>query len=116
MPQKLILNIFSDIFALLITFLFDFSYFSRFFFFLHSYISMPHVFEQSLFLSSPLSSLFSNDCKSASRKAMRRFKIGMASNLLLSNSSQTELPKVELESNQTSGVELEPSRVGKVAL
>ncbi len=37
MPQNFILNIFLDIFSLLITFLSDFSYFSRFSFFLHSY-------------------------------------------------------------------------------
>ncbi len=30
---------------------------------------------------------------------------------LFSNSSRTKLPNVELESNRTSGVELEPSRV-----
>ncbi len=37
MLQIFILNIFLDLFALLITFLLDFSYFSRFSFFLHSY-------------------------------------------------------------------------------
>ncbi len=37
MPQNFILNIFSDLFALLISFLFNFSYFSRFFLFQHSY-------------------------------------------------------------------------------
>ena len=37
MPQNFILNIFSYVFALFITFLFDFSYISRFSFFLHSY-------------------------------------------------------------------------------
>ncbi len=36
MHQIFFLNIFSDLFALLITFLFDFSYFSRFSFFQHS--------------------------------------------------------------------------------
>ena len=34
----------------------------------------------------------------------------MASNLLFSNSSRTELPNVELEPNRTPGVELEQSR------
>ena len=37
MRQNFILNIFIDLFVLLITFLSDFSYFSRFSFFLHSY-------------------------------------------------------------------------------
>ena len=37
MPQNFILNIFLDLFVLLITFLSDFSYFSRFSSFLHSY-------------------------------------------------------------------------------
>ena len=38
-------------------------------------------------------------------------QLGMASNLLFSNSSRTELSKVELELSRTSGVELELSPV-----